>query len=545
MDMLNNGVDLVVGSDGGEYFSRDSVNANPFLLYRSLDEMNRGFGESRRKSEMAKSKWQSRREAVAKGEFKPLGSLPWWLENGKDAYVVKPGMRELIKRIFSMYLAGHGSQVIAKKLNREKVRMPTNKDGSLRKNEHGWHGTFILNLIKNRALLGYYFKTEYQILPKVISEETFYRANAKRKERKCFAGRKAEHINPFAGLCFCARCGGHIITHHSGVKKYGKVRYAYFLCGESRRACCSAVGIPCDVFEESFDVVWERKEIAKNFMRVDEKEDSKLTELQGRLAVIDSRLRQVEADYAASPSTPLARIMAKLEAEEATLKKELEAATIAEKGTVATSDAWRDFLDILCEDWDLPETRLRMQECLRNTVERITIDTEKKAYTVYFKGTQETIAVTDLTQYGYKSGGHNYRMTAGVFKYEAGMTDKQVRQELKRLKEKRARDLAKRWSMLPARKRHEEGTRANELFTKPCNPLLPFNFRFRLSPSPRLRLEPWRQEFGGLVVGPVQILNPCRRKTLVALKPKVVVQSVKPMHPIAVGSPVRALALSK
>lgn len=440
MDMLNNGVELVVGSDGGEYFSRESVNANPFLLYRSLDEMNRGFGESRRKSDMAKHKWQTRREAVAKGEFKPLGSLPWWLENGKDAYVVKPGMRELIRRIFDLYLGGKGSQIIAKEFNAKNVPLPPNKDGSVRKNANGWHPTYIQNLIKNRALIGYYFKTDYKIFPPIVSEKDFYTANAKRKERVHFAGRKAEHINPVAGLVYCAKCGGHIITHHSGVKKYGKRRYSYMMCGESRRGKCSAAGIPWEIFEESFSVIWEDKEMANAFMGDDEMTASRLTELQGRLGVVVSRVRQVEADYAESPSTPLARILAKLEAEEAELRKELEAVTIAERGAVSQSDAYRAFKDIfLSDDWEEPEVRLMAQECLRNMVDRIIIDIPRRCYAVHFKGKKEPMQVTDLRAEDCKINGIYYRLLKGILKYEDLPREKAKQEAARKAKQEATR----------------------------------------------------------------------------------------------------------
>lgn len=116
MDLLNNGVDLVVGKEA-DYFSREKVNENPFLLYRSLDEMHRGFGESKRKTELAEEKWKGRRQTIAKGEYVPLNSLPWWLENGctdqrkgPAAYLIKEGMKELIQKIFKLYLSGLGSQ---------------------------------------------------------------------------------------------------------------------------------------------------------------------------------------------------------------------------------------------------------------------------------------------------------------------------------------------------------------------------------------------------------------------------------------------------
>ena len=46
------------------------------------------------------------------------------------------------------------------------------------------------------------------------------------------------------------------------------------------------------------------------------------------------------------------------------------------------------------------------------------------------------------------------------------------------------------------------------IFAGPLKRHLPINSGFRLSSCPRLRLEPRRQELRGLVVGPIQVLNP-------------------------------------
>jgi DNA invertase Pin-like site-specific DNA recombinase len=48
LDILNNGVDMVVGSHGGEFFSRDIVNANPFIsgAYIRCYHLNYNVGKS-------------------------------------------------------------------------------------------------------------------------------------------------------------------------------------------------------------------------------------------------------------------------------------------------------------------------------------------------------------------------------------------------------------------------------------------------------------------------------------------------------------------
>ena len=84
------------------------------------------------------------------------------------------------------------------------------------------------------------------------------------------------------------------------------------------------------------------------------------------------------------------------------------------------------------------------------------------------------------------------------------------------------------------------GTMSNAALTP-----LPINSCFRIIISgPRLRLESCRQELRGFVVGPIQVLNPDGWKSFIPLKPQIV-QFIEPMHPKAVGSPVRAFPFPK
>jgi hypothetical protein len=189
------------------------------------------------------------------------------------------------------------------------------------------------------------------------------------------------------------------------------------MCGGSRKGECSAAGIPSELFEEAFAVIWEDTEMITELMGSEKKESSKLAELQGKLAVISSRLSQMEADYAEAPSTPLAKMMAKLEAEETAAKKELEAETIAERGTVSGHDALGDFLLLYSTDWDTPETRLKMQECYRDMIDRITIDIPDKWFAIQFKGGKDQIKISDLTTDGCKINGVQYLLLRGLEKY--------------------------------------------------------------------------------------------------------------------------------
>ena len=407
LDMLNHGVDLVVGPYGGEYFSKAIVNSNPFLLYRALDEMNRGFAESKRKSDMAKSKWRGRMEKIAKGEFVPLNSLPFWLGNGMGKYKFKTGMRELIKEVYCMYLAGEGSQVIANKLNLRKIPLPLRKNGKVRINANVWHPTFIQKIIKNRALLGYYHGTDYKILPPVISEADFFRANQKRQGRIHFSGRKAEHVNPYSGLCICAKCGGHL-SRHSSRRNAAHRNYVYLQCRSSKRGLCSASGMPYGRFEESFSSLFgyiDNLCIASAPTDETLKSDGlrfQLSDTDERISTIKTMLLQQDLSKAVS----LGAVLTELDTKRAQLKSDLAQEIIREKGTPKLDAAHFQFLKSLFAGNKLqnPDTRRQIQEALRDAIDRITIDVKSQCYKVTWKNSPDVIEVR-LTPQGYKISG--------------------------------------------------------------------------------------------------------------------------------------------
>jgi DNA invertase Pin-like site-specific DNA recombinase len=408
LDMLNNRVDLVVGAYGGEYFSRDTVNANPFTFYSALDQMNRGYGESKRKSDMAKSKWRARIETIANGKFIPLNSLPFWLENGKDRYELKPGMREFIRSVYAMYLAGEGGQVIANRLNAKEIPMPPRKNGELRRNANVWHSTFIQNLIKNRALLGYYHGTEYKIFPLVINETDFYRANQKMKERIRFSGRRAEHVNPYSGLCICAKCGGHL-SRHSSRRASSRRNYVYLQCRSSRRALCAAAGMPYDRFEDSFsnvltyvDNLYTPSAPQVQALRSDELRCD-LSNVDMQIAKLKSiLLKQKDPSKAVS----LGSMLTEHDAKRAQIANELQQEIVREKGTPKLDNRHMQFLKSLFADGKLkdPDARRKIQEALRVAIDRITIDVATQSYKVTWKNSPNAFEV-QLTPDGYEISG--------------------------------------------------------------------------------------------------------------------------------------------
>jgi DNA invertase Pin-like site-specific DNA recombinase len=393
MDILNNGVDMVVGAYGGEYFSKETVNANPFTFYRALDEMNRGYGESKRKSEMQAHKWQSRREAVANGKFVKIIGLPAWLENGDKSYLVRQDVVKVIKRVFSLYLSGMGCYSIVAKLNNEKVPVPTMG----RKNASLWNSTWIQRLLKNKALIGYY-QERADVFPHIIDDATFYAANAKLKERTHHRGKQGETVNLFAGIATCKTCGATLIRHYS----HGNVN---LVCSNYRKGTCHAQGIRFNDLEQAFiPHVHDIPTLVQSLTKV-EAAPNAIDTLKGKLARTEERLARVKADYLAqedpTKATTLASLLTDLDAQHTALAKDLELETVKAKGTpVINADYLATLSKLTSGKLRDTQNRLKLREGLRGAIERFTVDLPAKSAEIKWKTLDNPFTI-QLTKSGY------------------------------------------------------------------------------------------------------------------------------------------------
>jgi DNA invertase Pin-like site-specific DNA recombinase len=298
MDILENDVDMVVGEDGGKYFSADSVNDNYDEFSYAVRDMQRGRRESERKAGMAQKKYQSRMDALSNGEKVALNCYPFWIgmernHEGKCTgnHYLKKEMVKLVQKIFSLYLSGIGTQKIAAVLNKSEIPTPLFNNGNRADSKRGWYQGRILRLIKDRAVLGFYQDKknakEYKAFDEIISEQDFYKANKKRKERVCFAGRRTERVNPFSGLIKCANCGGAVSIHPTGTK--GKP-YNYLQCRFPLDKNCGRGGLRFEKFEESFWGFLIHIDDLKLGQNPKSNEPLKSLEIQGRIDAIERKI---------------------------------------------------------------------------------------------------------------------------------------------------------------------------------------------------------------------------------------------------------------
>lgn len=138
--------------------------------------------------------------------------------------VINPGQAEIVERIFTDYIGGKGSFVIAKELNEEGVL--TVAGGQ-------WHSSTVLNILKNEKYKGdaklqktyrkdhiskkkctnrgeldsYYIEGNH---PPIVSKEVWDQAQRQMKiraEEKGNSGEKCQNRYPLTGMLFCSKCG--------------------------------------------------------------------------------------------------------------------------------------------------------------------------------------------------------------------------------------------------------------------------------------------------------------------------------------------------
>ena len=164
-----------------------------------------------------------------------------------------PEEAEIIRRIFDMYLAGHGSDVIARALNKDGLRTSAGKP---------WSHQTVLRVLENEKYMGdslamksvkrlgvkilntdaryspqYYIEDTH---PGIISKEDFQTAQdlrQQRKNKKITGQPRAEH--PFSGLIECGLCHSRYIhkVNGSGLKWQSDIWACYTNLHKGASAC--------------------------------------------------------------------------------------------------------------------------------------------------------------------------------------------------------------------------------------------------------------------------------------------------------------------
>lgn len=156
-------------------------------------------------------------------------------ETDKEKWLIDEPAAEIVKKIYSLCLAGKGPLQIAKQLEREKVLVPTAYFESVGRktrnatplDPYAWHPSAVVGILENRQYTGcaVNFKTttvsykvhtriinpveDYQIIPNmqepIISEDIWLRVQELRKNRR--RNTATGRASLFSGLVYCPDCG--------------------------------------------------------------------------------------------------------------------------------------------------------------------------------------------------------------------------------------------------------------------------------------------------------------------------------------------------
>lgn len=172
---------------------------------------------------------------------------------GKGDLVVNEQEKDIVNRIFNMYLEGNSMLKIAKILNQEKV--PTKRGGY-------WSQSTIKSILTNPLYIG---KIRYGVNKKIqnksfvvdgvqeqiIDEETFNRVQEIISKRKKYNIKKYPRENAyFSSILKCNKCGGKF--HPKQQKQNGKYYITYY-CNNRQLNKCDSKGISHNKILKAFE----------------------------------------------------------------------------------------------------------------------------------------------------------------------------------------------------------------------------------------------------------------------------------------------------
>lgn len=265
-------------------------------LLQAILHMDNAHKESARKSDFGKLEWEKRFARARESNHHIGRRVSNWLtldEHGKYRLNEKA---DTVRRIFAMCLEGHGSMVIAQKLNAEVH--PTFNRGER------WGTSAVLTILQNRAAIG-------ELAPKdggeaiqnyfdpVVDQDTFDAAQSIIHARKTGkVTRQAGDINVWSKLVFCGACGSamHIIQ---------RSKFRYLMCANRRYGeCKGSRNVRVDEGDDIFMAVLLELDAMALVKPDPDKLARELSVVEGRLIAEQEKLKRLANTLESNPDSP-------------------------------------------------------------------------------------------------------------------------------------------------------------------------------------------------------------------------------------------------
>lgn len=260
MSIVNAGLTIVTLVDGKVWDKAALTDMANFML--SVVLLFRGHEEVSRRKKMVQRAFRQARKTRSK---EPFSSAPGWLyrESKDQPWQVNEELADVVRRVFDYAIKGYGSKAIAKIANEQAWPVPMR----LNQTEGRWHPQMPGIILRNRAVLGEHehYITDQESLqkhwkgvssgivdknyyPRIVSDETFYRARAAIEARAADKRRDTHYFNIFSGLMFCGHCGAPI--HRKSELSSGRkasIVCSHKLSGASKEQCATMSAPNADI----------------------------------------------------------------------------------------------------------------------------------------------------------------------------------------------------------------------------------------------------------------------------------------------------------
>ncbi len=301
--ILKLGIRVVTLTDS-QLYTAENINELPKLL-NTIMQMYLANMESVKKGERVGEAWRDKRDRARTEGHKQTRKCPAWLRLNPErtAYVPDKTAVKAVRRIFELALAGHGKNVIVRRLNQDGIK-PIGR-------ARIWHGSYVEKILTNDAVIGigrpgrieHKDGKKRRVLddpipsyyPAVIDRALFEKVRRARATRLIPAGRKGEAFsNLFTGLVRCS-CGAPLHYVNKGAPPKGG---AYLCCARARDRAgnCRAPAWRYGAVESLLILSLENLDYAELFPDLARDARAKLEELEDSRLELASEREQAETE---------------------------------------------------------------------------------------------------------------------------------------------------------------------------------------------------------------------------------------------------------
>lgn len=321
--------------------------------------------ESQKKSDRAKDNWQRKRNNSTESGKPITGKRPAWIDS--DFKLIEP-KAAVIRDIFKMAIDGHGARSILRHLNES--RTPNIALGYCSKSKTTWNLRYVESLLQDKKTFGEHqvFTGDIrhrvphgppvkQYFPSVITEETFYRAQAARKSRATQRGPNGREIaNIFQGLLVDGSGNSFRLQNSSPMDKKR---------GINRRLAVEKQSVPACLFETLL-----LRAVREIDVELSKPSDDPLPALEAKLCELETDIAAMKATLKKKRSSSLMEVLTDLDHQRESVLAQIEAAKsvveIDHKSVVRV-------VDQLERATDKEPLRRKVKAMLRHTVKQITL----------------------------------------------------------------------------------------------------------------------------------------------------------------------------